>query len=84
MLRPVVILITHQIVNLLLKTYLLNDKRKDMALLSCCTLWRTHVSFYTFFVYIIQECCHEISMEMTKYFFPVHIHSPHTPSPLLL
>ena len=38
MLRPVVILITHQMVNLLLKTHLLNDKRKGMDLLSCVIL----------------------------------------------
>ena len=34
MLRPVVILIIHQIVNLRLKTHLLNDKRKSMDLVS--------------------------------------------------
>ena len=38
MLRPVVILITHQMVNLLLKTHLLNDKRKGMDLVSCAIL----------------------------------------------
>ena len=38
MLRPVVILITHQTVNLILKTHLLKDKRKSMDLVKCIIL----------------------------------------------
>ena len=38
MLKPVVIFIIYQIVNLLLKTHLLNDNIKSMDLLACVML----------------------------------------------
>ena len=58
MLRKVVILITHQIVNLLLKTFLLNDKKEHgFTIMYHVGHYRDLMYQFLHYLYIIPESC---------------------------
>ena len=56
-LRPVMILITHQIVNLRLKTFLLNDKKEHgFTIMYPVGHYRELMYQFIHYLYIMQEC----------------------------